>query len=127
MQLDPDSSELVSRRPSTLRDHIKNWLKSDMNTFWHSSCFVLLAKPERHHHKTNEQMEATVNPIVPVTFEDTNVEVLARIVKATSRKFDCTMEIDFKDGNRKTEFVGDDALKAFIAEEVEDMFRRGKE
>jgi len=68
-----------------------------------------------------------VNPIVPVTFEDTNVEVLARIVKATSRKFDCTMEIDFKDGNRKTEFVGDDALKAFIAEEVEDMFRRGKE
>jgi len=67
-----------------------------------------------------------VNPMVPVTFEDTNVEVLARIVKATSEKFDCTMEIDFKDGNRKTEFIGDDALKAFIAEEVEDMFRRGK-
>jgi len=36
-----------------------------------------------------------MSPIVPITFEDTNVEVLARIVKATSEKFDCTMEIDF--------------------------------
>jgi len=67
-----------------------------------------------------------MSPVVPITFEDTNVEVLARIVKATSEKFDCTMEIDFKNGNRKTEFVGDEALKVFIAEEVEDIFRRGK-
>ncbi|CAB5109097.1 hypothetical protein D3OALGB2SA_2309 [Olavius algarvensis associated proteobacterium Delta 3] len=110
----------------TSGDYIKNLPRSDTIAIWHSSCFVLYAETERHHHKTKQRTEATVNPMVPVTFEDTNVEVLARIVKATSEKFDCTMEIDFKDGNRKTEFIGDDALKAFIAEEVEDMFRRGK-
>ena len=32
---------------------------------------------------------------IPIRFEDTNIEVLARIVKAASRKFDCSMEIDF--------------------------------
>ena len=53
---------------------------------------------------------------------DANAEVLARIVKATSRKYDCSMEIDFNDGNRITKFVGDDSLKPHIAEEVSNIF-----
>jgi hypothetical protein len=64
---------------------------------------------------------------IPIKIEETNMEVLARIVKATSRKFDCSMEIDFQNGNRKAEFVGDDKLKPFIAEEVEYIFTRKKD
>jgi hypothetical protein len=43
--------------------------------------------------------------IIPVKIEETNMEVLARIVKATSRKFDCSMSIDFQNGNRKVQFI----------------------
>ena len=32
--------------------------------------------------------------MIPVKIEDTNIEVLARIVKAASRKFDCLMETE---------------------------------
>ena len=59
-----------------------------------------------------------------IKFEDTNIEVLARIVKAASRKFDCSMEIDFTNGNRKVEFVGDDFYKPLIVEEVEEIFSK---
>ena len=62
--------------------------------------------------------------MIPVKIEDTNMEVLARIVKATSRKYDCSMEIDFQNGNRKAEFSGDEILKPFIAEEVESIFAK---
>ena len=61
---------------------------------------------------------------IPIRFEDTNIEVLARIVKAASRKFDCSMEIDFSNGNRKVEFVGDDFYKPLIVEEVEEIFSK---
>jgi len=61
------------------------------------------------------------NKIV-IACEDTNAEVLARIVKATSHKYDCSMEIDFSDGNRTTRFVGDETLKHHIAEEVRSLF-----
>lgn len=59
---------------------------------------------------------------IPIRFEDTNIEILARIVKAASRKFDCSMNIDFNNGNRKAEFVGDEIYKALIADEVQDIF-----
>jgi len=61
---------------------------------------------------------------IPIRFEDTNIEVLARIVKAASRKFDCSMEIDFNNGNRKVKFVGDDFYKPLIVEEVEEIFSK---
>jgi hypothetical protein len=60
---------------------------------------------------------------IPIQFEDTNLEVLARIVKAASRKYDCSVNINFNDGNRKVEFVGDETYKPYIAEEIQDMFK----
>ena len=61
---------------------------------------------------------------IPIRFEDTNIEVLAMIVKAASRKFDCSMEIDFTNGNRKVEFVGDDFYKPLIVDEIEEIFSK---
>jgi hypothetical protein len=63
-----------------------------------------------------------MSPKVNIANEDTNAEILARIVKAASRKYDCSMEIDFSDGNRVTRFVGDESLKPYIAEEVRSIF-----
>jgi hypothetical protein len=34
------------------------------------------------------------------------------------------MEIDFTNGNRKVEFVGDDFYKPLIVEEVEEIFSK---
>lgn len=65
-----------------------------------------------------------MNAIMHIAREDTNAEVLARIVKAASRKYDCSMEIDFSRNNRISRFVGDDALKIHIAEEVRNIFSR---
>ena len=64
--------------------------------------------------------------MIPVKIEDTNIEVLARIVKAASRKFDCSMDIDFQNGNRKAEFIGDEIYKPLIAEEVECIFAKNE-
>lgn len=66
-----------------------------------------------------------MNAIMHIAREDTNAEVLARIVKAASRKYDCSMEIDFTRDNRISKFVGDEALKPYIAEEVRSIFSRG--
>ena len=60
--------------------------------------------------------------MIPIKFEDANIEVLAKIVKAASRKYDCSMDIDFNNGNRKAEFVGDEFYKPLIVEEVQDIF-----
>jgi len=65
-----------------------------------------------------------MNEFMHITREDTNAEVLARIVKAASRKYDCSMEIDFTRDNRISKFVGDEALKTHIAEEVRSIFSR---
>ena len=62
--------------------------------------------------------------IIPIKIEDTNIEVMAMIVKAASRKFDCSMDIDFQNGNRKAEFIGDEIYKPLIAEEVEYIFAK---
>jgi len=60
--------------------------------------------------------------MVRIQFEDTNLEVMARIVKAASRKYNCDVEIDFKNGVRKAVFSGDEEMKAYIAGEVLDIF-----
>jgi len=65
-----------------------------------------------------------MSPKINIAREDTNTEVLARIVKAESRKYDCSMEIDFSNGNRITKFVGDETLKPHIADEVRKIFYR---
>jgi hypothetical protein len=61
---------------------------------------------------------------IKVTLEDTNAEVLARIAKAAAKKFNCSLTIDFHDGNRTIEFVGDESCKPAIAREVENIFRK---
>ena len=63
---------------------------------------------------------------IPIKFKDTNLEVLARIAKAASRKFDCSIEIDFNNGNRRVEFIGDDTYKPLIVEEVKEIFSKDK-
>jgi hypothetical protein len=65
--------------------------------------------------------------MIPFKIKDTNIEILARIVKAASRKYDCSLDIDFQNGNRKVEFIGDETLKPFIAEEVECIFEKKKD
>ena len=63
---------------------------------------------------------------IPIKFKEANLEVLARIAKAASRKFDCSIEIDFNNGNRRVEFVGDDIYKPLIVEEVKEIFSKDK-
>lgn len=64
--------------------------------------------------------------MIHIKIEDANIEVLARIAKAASHKFDCSMNIDFKNGNRKVEFIGDEFYKPLIAEEVLEIFAKNK-
>ena len=64
--------------------------------------------------------------MIPIKIEDANIEVLARIAKAASHKFDCSMNIDFKNGNRKVEFIGNEFYKPLIAEEVLDIFSKNE-
>ncbi len=59
---------------------------------------------------------------IPINREETNLEILARIAKASARKFDCSLHIDFSNGNRRIEFIGDEATKALIAAEMEYLF-----
>jgi hypothetical protein len=64
----------------------------------------------------------TMPPIVPVQIEDANIEVMARIVKAASRKYGCDVEIDFSNGFRKVVFTGNEDLKEVIFDKVLSMF-----
>ncbi|MCP4689047.1 MAG: hypothetical protein GY859_13415 [Desulfobacterales bacterium] len=65
--------------------------------------------------------------IIPIIKKNANAEVVARILKATSHKYDCTMEIDFSEGERKIEFVGHDDCKQLIIEDVRGIFEGGRE
>ena len=60
--------------------------------------------------------------MVPIQMEDANLEVMARIVKAASHKYNCDVEIDFSNGVRKVVFRGDAEMKPHIAGEVLDIF-----
>ena len=57
--------------------------------------------------------------------KQTNDEILARIMKAACRKYDCSMEIDFANGNRTVKFVGTEENKARVAVDVETMLNGG--
>ena len=60
--------------------------------------------------------------MVPIQFEDANFEIMARIVKAASHKYNCDVEIDFSNGVRKAVFMGDEEMKPHIVGEVLDIF-----
>jgi len=63
---------------------------------------------------------------IPVQIEETNKEVLARIIKATAQKYNCNLVIDFSNGNRKVEFTGDEACKPLIVEKLKDILKYDK-
>ncbi len=63
--------------------------------------------------------------IIPIRVEDTNLEIVARIMKAASRKYNCDVEIDFTNNSRKIYFIGDEEMKPHITEEVLNMFDLG--
>jgi len=63
---------------------------------------------------------------IKINQEETNLEVLARIAKATARKYNCSMRIDFSGGQRRIEFFGDEGCKTQIAAEVEHLFAQTK-
>jgi hypothetical protein len=64
--------------------------------------------------------------MIPIQLEDANLEIIARIAKATSRKYNCDMEIDFSNGFRKVVFMGDEEMKTHIAGEVLEIFDSSK-
>lgn len=61
---------------------------------------------------------------IKIINKETNREVLARICKASARKFDCDMEIDFEDGKTHIKFIGDDMYKPYILEEIVKVFNK---
>lgn len=61
---------------------------------------------------------------IKINREETNLEVLARITKATARKYECSMTINFQNGERQIEFIGNDECKTKIATAVEDYFKQ---
>ena len=60
---------------------------------------------------------------IKIRREETNLEILARIAKATAHKYDCSMTIDFQNGNRRIEFSGDPASKVKIANRLATYFK----
>ena len=60
--------------------------------------------------------------MVPIQIEDANLEIMARIVKAASHKYNCDVEIDFSNGIRKVVFTGAEEMKDYIAAEILDIF-----
>ncbi len=61
---------------------------------------------------------------IPIVVEDTNVEVLARIVKSISKKYGCEVNIDFANGNRKFELNCEKEYVPVIEEEIRDIFKK---
>ena len=64
---------------------------------------------------------------IPIHIEETNKEVLARIIKATAKKYNCNLVIDFNNGNRTVEFTGDEACKPLILEKLKDILKYDKD
>ncbi len=64
---------------------------------------------------------------IQISKVDANAEVLARIVKAASKKYDCNLKIDFANGKREVEFDGDEASKALVMEDVQRIFENAEE
>ncbi len=64
---------------------------------------------------------------IPVHIEETNQEILARIIKATAQKYNCNLVIDFSNGNRTVEFTGDEACKPLIVAKLKDILQYDKD
>jgi len=60
---------------------------------------------------------------IPINIENANSEIWARIVKAEARKHNCSVDIDFSEGNRKAEFIGNKTYMPRILEEVQKIFK----
>ena len=60
--------------------------------------------------------------MVPIQFENANFEIMARIVKAASHKYNCDVEIDFSNGAQKVVFMCDKEMKSYIVGEVLEIF-----
>jgi hypothetical protein len=83
-------------------------------------CFARSFGPR--HTAIHPERSLDAHMTIPINCEETNLEVLARIAKAAARKFDCSIEIDFSNGQRRIAFVGDETRKAMIAAEMEYLF-----
>ena len=59
---------------------------------------------------------------IPLNIKYNNLEILARIAKATSKKYGCNIEIDFQDGHEIIKFEGDESCKPHISEEIRNLF-----
>jgi hypothetical protein len=59
--------------------------------------------------------------VMDVNVENTTYEVMARIMKAASHKYNCDIEIDFSGESRKINFIGDSNMKPHISVEVMEM------
>ena len=62
-----------------------------------------------------------MNDKLHIRKENTSNEILARIVKVVSHKYDCDMVIDFNNGNRVVQFIGEEAHKARIVDEIDEI------
>jgi len=54
--------------------------------------------------------------------ENTNLEVLIKVMNSLAGKYDCSIKADFKNGKRRVLFKGDEVLKPYIVAEMADMF-----
>jgi hypothetical protein len=61
---------------------------------------------------------------IKISIENTNDEILARIAKAISKKFNCSLHIDYSKGKRVVEFIGNPIYKSQIAEEIHNIFKK---
>ncbi len=61
---------------------------------------------------------------IKILVENTSNEILARIAKAVSKKFNCSLYINYSKGKRDVEFIGNPIYKTQIAEEVNNIFKK---
>ena len=62
---------------------------------------------------------------VRIIKKQANAEILARIIKAASRKYDCSMKIDFNDGNRVAQTFGYNTAKIARHSKAQSCGNRG--
>lgn len=61
--------------------------------------------------------------VFPIHYQETNAEIYARIAQSVASKYGCVMNINFREGCRKVEFLGDESCKHHIATEIQNIFR----
>jgi hypothetical protein len=53
---------------------------------------------------------------------NTSLEVWVKIMNSTAKKYNCSMKVNYKNGNGEVVFRGDESMKPFIAAEVVENF-----